>query len=70
MMRSVGEAMTSSGVEPIAQAGEAIILQSNHGYTVADDKKTLQNVSITTTNFVASTEKNFFFEYLARTSDS
>jgi|GEM_PF-905333 len=70
LMLWIGETLASAENESIAQAGEALILQSGNGNTAADDKKTLENISITTTNFVASTEKNFFFEYLARPTDS
>lgn len=69
-MLSFGKTLYESDVTFLHDAGAALILQSKNGYLTSDQKQTLDHVSITTTNFVASQEKNFFYEYLARDSDS
>lgn len=70
VMLSLGNTLRESDVPFLRDAGSALVSQSRNGYLESDAKKTLDNVSITTTNFVASQEQNFFYQYLAREHDS
>jgi hypothetical protein len=70
MMLSIGGLLNEWEVPYLRDAGAALIQQSRKGSLAADNKKSLDSVSITTTNFVASQEQNFFYEYLARDPDS
>ena len=67
-MTACGEAMADSDTQIISSWGDALIAQSSNGQLWADQKKTLQTIDITTTNYIVTTEDNLFYRYLARRS--
>lgn len=65
-MKTIGETMANSDIDIISAWGEELITQSGLGQLWDDQKKTLININITTTNYIAATEGNLFYRYLAR----
>ena len=65
-MKSAGASLSGSDTPFLAELGDAWTAQTGKGRTWSDTLKSLDNAGVTATNFVGTTDGNFFYRYLAR----
>lgn len=68
IMRDAGDTLADSSISPVSAFGRALAAQSGAGSTTCDTLGTLSAAKDFPANFLAKTEDNFFYLYLAKDS--